>query len=519
MFLKKAAVHLLTLQLLACVALAQSPKHKSSSAVEAAFAQARHNPLELHRFLQRMPKGADLHNHLSGAIYAEDYLRWAAKDGYCVNLKQDALVSAQASACPAGDASAATVESNDAERDQLIDAFSMRNFVPHASFSGHDQFFATFARFGAITVAREASMLAEARRQAARDHEQYLELMLTPDHGGATALGKRVPWDGNFAQMTAKLRAAGLNQVLTAAENDLKHSETGEAKILRCGTPRAKPACAVQVRYLYQVARGLPPSMVYAQILTGFELAQKDPRVVGLNLVMPEDGRLSMTDYTLHMRMLQYLHRLYPSVSIALHAGELAPGLVPPAGLRFHINQAVNIAGAKRIGHGVDIMYERHPYQLLHEMARRHIMVEICLSSNADILGISGPTHPFPIYRRYGVPVALGTDDEGVARSTMTNQFQRAVETYGLNYNALVKLARTSVEHAFLPGASLWRAPEDFHPVAACAHSVLGSSHPRAACADFLKGSPKAALEWRYETARRTFEEGFQTPPPGPTNH
>ena len=42
-------------------------------------------PLQLRQFLQRMPKGGDLHNHLSGAVYAESYLRWAAEDGKCID--------------------------------------------------------------------------------------------------------------------------------------------------------------------------------------------------------------------------------------------------------------------------------------------------------------------------------------------------------------------------------------------------------------------------------------------------
>ena len=62
---------------------------------------------------------------------------------------------------------------------------------------------------------------------------------------------------------------------------------------------------------------------------------------------MPEDGFISMRDYTLQMKMLDYLHSVYPKVHITLHAGELAPGLVPPEGLRFHIRQAVEL-GARR---------------------------------------------------------------------------------------------------------------------------------------------------------------------------
>src|SRR6266851_10122929 len=129
--------------------------------------------------------------------------------------------------------------------------------------------------------------------------------------------------------------------------------------------------------------------------------------MVGLNFVMPEDGYLSMRDYHLHMRMLDYLHSIYPKVRMTLHAGELSPGMVAPEGLKFHIREAVDLGHAERIGHGVDVMYENEPQALLKEMAARHIMVEINLTSNDVILGVNAPWHPLPTYRVAGVPIAL----------------------------------------------------------------------------------------------------------------
>ncbi len=111
-----------------------------------------------------------------------------------------------------------------------------------------------------------------------------------------------------------------------------------------------------------------------------------------------------MTDYTLQMHMLDYLHSVYPQVHISLHAGELAPGMVPPEGLRFHIRQAVELGHAERIGHGVDVMYEGDAPALLKELAAKHIMIEINLTSNDGILGIKGADHPLPLYRKAGVP-------------------------------------------------------------------------------------------------------------------
>ena len=49
--------------------------------------------------------------------------------------------------------------------------------------------------------------------------------------------------------------------------------------------------------------------------------------------------------------------------------------------------------------------------ETLAEMARRHVAVEIALTSNDVILGVKGEDHPFRAYRAAGVPlVYLGAE-------------------------------------------------------------------------------------------------------------
>ncbi len=60
---------------------------------------ARANPLQLLNLLKKMPKGADLHNHLSGAIYAESWIRAAAEDHLCVNLASLSFVKPGDAGC------------------------------------------------------------------------------------------------------------------------------------------------------------------------------------------------------------------------------------------------------------------------------------------------------------------------------------------------------------------------------------------------------------------------------------
>jgi adenosine deaminase len=254
-----------------------------------------------------------------------------------------------------------------------------------------------------------------------------------------------------------------------------------------------------------------PREQVFAQIALGFLVASESPLVVGLNLVAPEDDRVSLADYSTHMRIIGALRGSFPGVGIALHAGELTLGLVPPEELRFHIAEAVRIAGAQRIGHGVDIAYENDFETLLHEMASRSILVEINLTSNAVILGVEGMRHPFETYRQAGVPLALSTDDEGVSRIDLTHEYQRAVETYDLDYSDLKTLARNSLTHAFVEGASLGADRDGTVPVAACAGTVPGDDAPDVACSAFLEANTRARLQWELEAGFHRFERSVPT--------
>ena len=184
-------------------------------------------------------------------------------------------------------------------------------------------------------------------------------------------------------------------------------------------------------------------------------------------------------------------------------------GLVPPEGLRFHIRDSIEIAHAERIGHGVSVMREDNAVSLLKEMAARNVMVEICLTSNDVILGVQGGQHPLHAYRKYGVPVALATDDEGVSRADMTAEYVRAVEDQRLTYHDLKSMARTSLEHSFLAGKSLWADGKHVQRVAECGKDSPDAAHVSPGCDVVLKQSDKAATQWRLEQAFAQFEKSF----------
>jgi adenosine deaminase len=71
-------------------------------------------------------------------------------------------------------------------------------------------------------------------------------------------------------------------------------------------------------------------------------------------------------------------------------------------------------------------------------------------------------------------------------------------------------LVRSSLEHSFLPGDSLWRTQDDFTFVASpCAHDTPGAASPSAPCEAALKASEKAQQQWELERRFQEFEAQF----------
>jgi adenosine deaminase len=506
---------LLVVFLASQICLSQSSEEKTAKY----FESVRHQPGLLLAFLQQMPKGGDLHVHLGGATYAESMIDWASENALCVDRTTSKLIHAACDSCEPYNSkpSVRCAYQDHILYDQLIDAWSMRNWH-RGEESGHDHFFATFEKFGPALQKHTGDAFAEVAARAAANHLQYVEVMHTFDGAQAAILGTKMGWDtteNDFGKLRDRLLAGGMADVVASVRSQLDSDEAREKEVLHCGIPDTMqsltpdPGCNVTVRYLYQVLRGLPREQVFAQILLGFELTKADPRFVGFNLVMPEDFYVPMHDFDLHMRIIEALHKLYPATHVSLHADELWMGLVPPEGLRFHIRESIERAGAERIGHGTAVMSEDDPIGLLHEMAAKNVLVEICLTSNDVILGVSGDRHPLPVYMKYGVPVALATDDLGVSRSDITHEYLRAVESYGLSYAELKRMARESLQHSFIPGDSLWGNGREPRRPEACENDKASNGRISDKCLKWIATSERARVQWQMEAAFAEFEAKF----------
>ena len=460
------------------------------------------NAGELTAFLRAFPKGGELHNHLGGGTPVESLIAWAIEDGLCVDPVELAI---RGTCAGEGSKPVATFVADEAQRSALIDSLTVR----HPGFrdrSGHDQFFTSFSRRGQAPK-RVGDALAETLDGLARQNTFYAELMITPQFVASRGLGARVGWRGDAAATRAALSAAGLEALVPAVIADTDAFESRARIVMKCETPAASPGCQVTARYLFQAIRQGPPEQTMAQLQLGVAVVAADKRWVGLQLVAPEDSPDAVKYYDTHMAIVAELTDQGRKTPVALHAGELTLKLVAPDALRDHVAKAVRVAGARRIGHGVDLPGEDGAEALAAEMATKGILIEVNPLSNQSILEVGPQDHPYTWFRQRGLPVSFSTDDAGITRTDLSADYRQAVRMTA-TYNDLKTAARNAIAYSFLPGEGLWLDPNVYRkPVRVCAGQV-GAETPRGACADLVKASDKARAQWRHERLLKAFEAG-----------
>ncbi|MSP53269.1 MAG: hypothetical protein EXR81_03345 [Gammaproteobacteria bacterium] len=466
------------------------------------FETLKMQPQALRVFLQAMPKGGELHYHWDGSSYPENLLYYARNSDFCYN-QQTGAVSINHLCAPSDKLNSIT--NNPGLYGTIVDKWSLTG-KSEDLVETNRHLFQYFIGAEPLVAAYSGEMLAEEMQRAAAQHENYIEPIYLLDLPQMIALGSNIVYNSDFASMQQAVMIAGGQNIV----DDISHATTSyyeqAQQILQCNSLQTEKWCAVTVRFQISAMRNMDPQIVFTQLVISFLVAKKNPLVVGVNIVGPENAYYSGRDYDLHMQMIKYLHAQYPSVHLSLHAGELSLPEAPPEFLQDHIAKAIEIAGAERIGHATDILSEKNATDTLQKMARQHIVAEQCLTSNERTLGVVGATQPLPLYMQYHVPVIISTDDEGIFRSTLSQEYWLAVTRYNLSYNDVKTFARNVPTYSFLPGDSLWRDADSFKVVNECKLDKLGSTQPKARCAEFLKHSEKAQHQWKLEKQFKEFE-------------
>ena len=413
------------------------------------------NEALLHLFFTKMPKGGDIHHHYSGSIYAETYLEWVDKKGWMID-SCSLLIIKESKDATCKLLTAQELIADDTLYRRLLTLWSDKDYSNHS----HNQpppdsnFFNTFLYIETIAYEYINLGLNILKKRAIKENLNYIETMLS-----MVGINSSNYYDTPTAQSYNKqLRAAKsqeqidsiLDEIVTTYNKSSEFNATVDSYVAKLNRDHQGIDDAnFMMRYQTYAVRVFEPLQVFSDLYASYMTALKSPLIVGVNIVAPENNTVALSDYTLHMRMYNYLAQRYPTVHRALHAGELTLGMVRPKNLLFHIREAREIAQAQRIGHGVDISYEEHPIKLLKDL-KENAAIEINFSSNEFILGVKGDKHPYLIYERYNVPLVIATDDSGVTRNNLTQEYMKLATRYHPSYQRIKEYVYNSIKYSFL---------------------------------------------------------------------
>lgn len=424
-----------------------------------------HNPQQLQKFLQAMPKGADLHLHASGAIPTEDLIEMAAKYHYCIQA-DFRLIPKDASCVDFAD-----FILDPKRRAQIINAWSMDDSHRLDAKSRAKHFFATFPKFDLMVKAHWPEVIAKVIAQAEAEQILYLEIMVSMQGNKPRANGQ------DFSQR---------KDVRAFIEQNIVAFRQLKSQVLQL-IPKPKTDYAL----ILEIKRNQDFAQFKLDAWEVFAIANAIPDVVGINLVQPEYAEFAQRDYKKQLKYLKWLTTRFMHRPLVLHAGEIPFDLASTQ--EGHVALALTEVDPLRIGHGVSILCEKNHDQTLRHMRNANIAVEINLTSNAQILDIKGKDHPITAYLARKVPVVLSSDDPGVSRNHLSQEYYRAITEHHLSLKDILQINRNSLTYSLQPGSSLWLLHSPSQRVKAC--RLLNSK----SCLNYIRSQPKATLQWHLE--------------------
>jgi adenosine deaminase len=414
----------------------------SGPTLTAYFNSAKKNNAELIAFLHKMPKGADLHNHLSATIEAEDIVKAAIEQNMWFDRTDKKFVAAGAN--EEGHKYYETKDfdpvrnidtgSREAIYTEILNAISMRDYKL-GNEDGHDHFFESFFRFSGVNI--KADLIYEKLFERAYSEKIcYIELMKNPKEDDIDAVKK---YNEIYNKKSPPLDI-DINFIATVNRNtpmDNFEDDKGKTKT------------------------GFEKNFDEALELYDKNIGKDGPKVVGITLLSAEDDPVSQANFDAQMKYIdskfdEYKKAKKPFPKMHIHGGELTLEYATFSSMLNRISKTIDSGHANIIGHGTSIAWEDDVYGLLKKMRDKKIGVSICPTSNETILNVYGPDHPFKLYWDADVPIAIATDDEGLSRSNLTNEYAKIAKWFDLSYNEIKWLSINSLEMSFLDGEGIF---------------------------------------------------------------
>lgn len=418
----------------------------------------RDNRALLTAFFQQMPKGGDLHHHFSGSVYAETYFDFVVNSDYWVNVKTLAIFDKLPSANPdiRKFSEIKAAGGLNEIRYHLLRYWSVKDYFAGDEASDK-HFFDAFDKFDLASKGVPKEGLLEIKQRAKAENVQYIECMYRSAKHGLD-ISDLKPYAVVLDSLQRQKNSSSLAIVFDSLYAQfMRKGIEGKVQDYTQGIEKVHRELmlddnAFTMRFQGYVTRVLEDQVtLFGNLVASFLSAERSNLIVGVNIVAPEDNPSSMRNYWLHMQMFKWCKQHFPKVKFSMHAGELTLGLVKPEDLNWHINAAVLEAGTNRIGHGVDLAHEAQVYDLLKVMQTQQIAVEINLVSNEFILNVKDDRHPITLYRNAKVPMVISTDDAGILRTNLTEQFVLLANRYkNITYTEIKQFIYNSIKFSFI---------------------------------------------------------------------
>jgi adenosine deaminase CECR1 len=400
-------------------------------------------PEQLYTFLYALPKGGDLHDHLSGASRSEwmwDAALAQERSGYTYYTKV-----AIRNCMPYG-----TNEFGPAPYLLLFRNLTAANYLKLDECQRSE-----YKRLQDLDAREKAGWLNslrldrpyEGRNEFFGAHWQRLNDLFVNPYWTAETMYQNMEAFGKEGVVYLELQSP-LQGYQKPDGTPISLDEAAEIFRARLAAADAK-ATGVTVRFQTTILRFAPNAE--DQLRGAFEVADKYRDLyVGVNMVGREDDDKG---YPLRfLPLLRELRHKYPDINLSIHGGEVDEP-------NRHVRDTL-LLGAKRIGHGVNLITDPETMVL---MRYGPYMVEINLISNLLLEYVKDYSqHPFPEYLRIGIPVALSTDDRGMWDSNMADEYFVAVREFNLSWSEMVQLGRNSLSHAFVDDATKQKLLADY---------------------------------------------------------
>ena len=419
--------------------------------------QASHK--QLYQLLWALPKGGDLHHHLSGAGFSEWWYDIATSPqrngGYEYFTKTRILHCRGYGTNEFGpNPQYLLFRTIQASSYQALSDCEKQEYQPLSALSEEQK--------QAFLNSIRLDKAHEGRNEFFETHWQRLNELVANPHIGAHILLKNMQ---AFASEGLQYLETQVNvdRAQDNKGNPLSPEQTLSIYLDMLASPQAK-ATGVTVRFQYALLRFLPNAESHLAWMYDFVDQHRDI-YVGINMVGREDNDKG---YPLRfLPALRSLRQRYPAINLAIHAGEVDEP-------NQHVKDTL-LLGAQRIGHGLNTITDPDTLLLM-----RHgpYLIEINLISN-KLLEYTPDlsTHPFPEYLRTDIPVALTTDDRGMWDSTLTDEYFVAVHHFNLSWTELVSLGENSLKYSFLSSEDKRKALEQYrHRVAEFETAILSGS-------------------------------------------